>query len=496
MTVDQPFEACIVRLWNKSQEAIVGAGFLVTEKHVLTCAHVIADALGFSRNDTKQPTEKVYLDFILLDKNKKIKAQVVVWHPISDDNSVSDIAVLELFDTLPNQCQPVSLLENNISRNNPFLAYGFPKNYDDIGFLVDGIIVGKVGNSWLQVRGYQQGAGYGIVSGFSGSPLWDEEKKAFIGMVVAADDRQDNSIAFFIPTNILIKAWYKLCRYCRHPQKRLPPKPKSIPPLLPYLPDRGEQERYLGKAIQRHANKQQPLLCVVHGNHYERGDKFLERLKQDYLPKVDATFNDLQSYFFNCETCSHHVDELHDVLRESLGDQVLNNPLAKCDDIANRIAQDNSPVILYTNMCTKDWCRGNGTKVIYEFIKFWADWPISTQNHLFMVFLFFNYKDIKTKWFFKPSTNRKIRKVFEELQETDFLEKFRVHGVVLPELLKIEIEHVENWINMYASHYCDPDFLHQEVNKIFTSVEQKIAMQPLAYQLKKILKKCEQDYTD
>ena len=276
-------------------------------------------------------------------------------------------------------------------------------------------------------------------------------------------------------------------------------KPKYIPSLLPYLPDRREQERYLGKAIKKHANKQQPFLCVVHGDHDERSDKFLTRLEKDYLPTVDRTFNDLQSYFFNCEICSHHVDELHDILWESLGYRVLGDSFATRDEIANRIAQDNAPVILYTNMSSKDWSRGSGTKMIYEFIKFWADWPVSRQNHLFMVFLFFNYKDIEKKWFFKffqSSTNSKIKKAFQKLQGTDFLEKFNVHGVVLPELLSIEIEHVENWIDGYASDFCEPDFLRQEVGKIFTSAEQKIAMEPLARQLKEILKKCEQDDTD
>ncbi len=55
-------------------------------------------------------------------------------------------------------------------------------------------------------------------------------------MVVAADTRTDNSIAFFIPTHILIKAWNKLSQYCRRSQKRLPPKPQSIPRIKHDLP--------------------------------------------------------------------------------------------------------------------------------------------------------------------------------------------------------------------------------------------------------------------
>ena len=38
---------CIVRIWRSTGE-VVGAGFLVGEKHILTCAHVVAEALGLA----------------------------------------------------------------------------------------------------------------------------------------------------------------------------------------------------------------------------------------------------------------------------------------------------------------------------------------------------------------------------------------------------------------------------------------------------------------
>ena len=487
--IDQPFETCIVRLLTI--DGIAGTGFLVSDNYAITCAHVVAKALSIPENKHNKPEGKLYLG--VPHYRLEIEAKVEIWHPVLPNlkEGYSDIAILKLLKNLPNDIQPMVIKEQNF-REHMFRTYGFPDGFDR-STLAQGKIVGNPLGDRVEVECEQDKC---IVAGFSGAPIWDETLQGIVGMVVEAAAYQLSKKAFFIPINTLIEIWPKLHQYCRRSQKRLPSKPQSIPPLLPYLPDRLEQERYLTKAIQKHTNKQKPLLCVVHGDHYERGDKFLERLKQKYLPKFDATFDELQSYFFNCETCSHHVDELHDVLRESLGNQLLNNPFATCDHIAKRIAQDNAPVILYTNMYTKDWCRDNGTQMIYEFIKFWAEWPLSTQNHLVMVFLFFNYKNIQKKWFFKSSPNRKIRKTFQTLQTTDFVKEFKVHGVVLPELLSIEIEHVENWINTYTHDFCDPDFLHQEVGKMFTTVEQKIAMEPLARQLKQILKKCEQDYTD
>jgi len=47
-------EPSIVRI-RKSNGTVVGAGFLVQEKYVLTCAHVVAQALGISLYTPEKP---------------------------------------------------------------------------------------------------------------------------------------------------------------------------------------------------------------------------------------------------------------------------------------------------------------------------------------------------------------------------------------------------------------------------------------------------------
>ncbi|MEM9449285.1 MAG: hypothetical protein AAGA75_12230 [Cyanobacteria bacterium P01_E01_bin.6] len=62
----------------------------------------------------------------------------------------------------------------------------------------------------------------------------------------------------------------------------------KVPPLLPYLPDRTEQEYELGKAIQNLMvrPRQQPLLCIVHGDEQQSHDQFLDRLQKVSLPRL------------------------------------------------------------------------------------------------------------------------------------------------------------------------------------------------------------------
>jgi hypothetical protein len=100
-----PLESSIVR-FRKSNGAVVGAGFLVSKKHVLTCAHVVADALGIARDTQDIPTEDVYLDFPLVGSETQLTARVVFWSPVPPKGSTSvkdkeDIAGLELNNSLP-----------------------------------------------------------------------------------------------------------------------------------------------------------------------------------------------------------------------------------------------------------------------------------------------------------------------------------------------------------------------------------------------------------
>jgi hypothetical protein len=60
----------------------------------------------------------------------------------------------------------------------------------------------------------------------------------------------------------------------------------SVPPMLPYLCDRSEQEDHLVDLVQMGA---MPVACVVHGHRQEAHDEFLERLRHQNA--LDDLFN-------------------------------------------------------------------------------------------------------------------------------------------------------------------------------------------------------------
>lgn len=91
----EQFKSSIVRIYSKN-DTVRGAGFLVSQKYILTCAHVVASALGLPIETTEIPDAEITLDFPYTETTQKFKAKVVFWLPMNPDKQAEDIAGLEL----------------------------------------------------------------------------------------------------------------------------------------------------------------------------------------------------------------------------------------------------------------------------------------------------------------------------------------------------------------------------------------------------------------
>jgi tetratricopeptide (TPR) repeat protein len=207
-----PLESAVVRI-RKQNGAIVGAGFLIHEKYILTCAHVVAQALGISESTPQRPSESIHLDFPLITPDAQLKAQVIFWRPAPAKGDSSqgheDIAALELDSPPPPDAKPVRLLLENDLWNHPFQTFGFPAGHDD-GLWSTGVLRARQGTGWVQVEDVKAPGGR-LESGYSGAPVWDEKLNGVVGMAVAADlKRTDAKIAFIIPTRVLATNWTAL----------------------------------------------------------------------------------------------------------------------------------------------------------------------------------------------------------------------------------------------------------------------------------------------
>lgn len=192
------FESAIVRIHNADGD-VGGAGFLVNDRHILTCAHVVAYALGIQ--DTAEPPEAILeLDFPLLARDQMLAARVCHWQP-----SV-DVAGLQLLGWSPPGAEPVRLIVTDDDLwGHPFRAFGFPLGYAE-GVWASGVLRGRQADGWVQIEDVKE-TGYLVKPGFSGGPVWDEVLKGVVGMVVAADTDERTKAAFLLPADLLDQVW-------------------------------------------------------------------------------------------------------------------------------------------------------------------------------------------------------------------------------------------------------------------------------------------------
>lgn len=201
-------DGAIVRIFCDTGDP-AGSGFLVSEKYIFTCAHVIDKALRLSQEAPRLDEECVYLDFPIVEPDKRFRARVVSHRPRRPGSQTEqDIAVLELLDNRPAKSSAVWLIQAEEIWDHSFKAFGFPAGFPS-GVWASGTLRGRQANGWIQIEAVKL-PGYSVQKGFSGTPVWDEHIGGVVGMVVSADKSEKSRAAFVIPSNILFESFPEL----------------------------------------------------------------------------------------------------------------------------------------------------------------------------------------------------------------------------------------------------------------------------------------------
>jgi len=189
--------SCIVRIFNDNE--IVGSGFLVKNKLVLTCAHVVLGALGLEDKNSEIPDGNVKIDFPFNGYKQFLTAHIVHWQ------IDLDFAILELKDNLPCGVNPENLIKSMDLYKHNFKAFGFPKGHDD-GVCIEGEILHQQARGLIQIMSNKNHS-YWVEGGFSGSPIWDIQLMGVVGIIVETEKDPEIKAAWMIPSNLLIDSY-------------------------------------------------------------------------------------------------------------------------------------------------------------------------------------------------------------------------------------------------------------------------------------------------
>jgi hypothetical protein len=144
-------KTAIVRIRDEF-ESIVGAGFAVSQAHILTCAHVVREALSQTDQTIQEQMSEgevvVSLDFPYLGADL-LETRLLIYKPDID------LALLEGKTDWPEGTEPTTLVMPEIMddlRDHPFRAFGFPEG-EEKGAFADGRIVDTLPGDWLQIEG-------------------------------------------------------------------------------------------------------------------------------------------------------------------------------------------------------------------------------------------------------------------------------------------------------------------------------------------------------
>ncbi|MFI0424005.1 trypsin-like peptidase domain-containing protein [Spongiactinospora sp. 9N601] len=183
-----------------------GAGVLVDDRHIVTCAHVVNDALRRHARASEHPAETVEVDFAAFAGQGVIEAKVTDdgWFPITTGER-GDVAVLRLLSPPPRDASPASL-SRDVQRGTPIRAYGYPPGMD-LGVWATGYEVGDRGGAeWIQLDAIRV-TGRRIEHGFSGTPVEDERTGHVLGIVVAEDVEETAKVAWMLPLGEIDAHW-------------------------------------------------------------------------------------------------------------------------------------------------------------------------------------------------------------------------------------------------------------------------------------------------
>ncbi|MEU4248927.1 trypsin-like peptidase domain-containing protein [Amycolatopsis sp. NPDC026612] len=214
-------ESWRVCLLDSSGRAL-GAGMLLGESTVLTCAHVVQAA-----GEEALSGSSLLVRFVGVDGMPETLAAVRpgCWVPPSADGR-GDIALLDLAEAFPH-VRGAPLVSLGAVRDRVVHTYGFPHPHRYGVWVNNAELAGPAGaaGEWIQLNSPLPGER--VRRGFSGAGVIDKATGAVLGMVVTEYTDERAGLAYLIPVEVIVRHVPDVARWVGEP-----PRPSSGPLIV------------------------------------------------------------------------------------------------------------------------------------------------------------------------------------------------------------------------------------------------------------------------
>ena len=210
-------EGFVVAVRRVGTAAPTGVGFLVAERYIITCAHVINAALNRDQKDQGVPSPETTIEvtFPMLgdtDGAPVRTCKVVKWLPPPKSGLYGgDICCLRLVgEETPSKASPAQLVSPSTMRDITVSLFGYPGNPPRKinGAWAEHRLRGVVGGGVIQLDSDSESA-LRAQPGYSGSPIIisDSYGDAVIGMLAVASNDPAIRDAYAIPIENIVDIW-------------------------------------------------------------------------------------------------------------------------------------------------------------------------------------------------------------------------------------------------------------------------------------------------
>jgi hypothetical protein len=200
--VSEQIEDWRVRIWRDGQ--VTGAGVLISDRHVLTCAHVV-DADSGVLQGSPAPEAIVDVDFPDRRGVGHVRARVLDggWFPeVAEDG---DIAILELDEPVGIPSAVVCRTAGRVKRQVSVVGYP-PSARRGVRATARVAEPPAPETDWVQLDAVAA-VGQHIERGFSGAGVADQEDGSVLGIIVTIQDDLHAGVSWMLPAETIVRYW-------------------------------------------------------------------------------------------------------------------------------------------------------------------------------------------------------------------------------------------------------------------------------------------------